>query len=290
MNETYRQFLAEGERAGLRYTLAVPRNVPSGLAGVQLGQRAGASLEFKDHRDYQPGDDLRFIDWAAYARSDRLTVKLYREEVNPHVDLVLDGSASMALADSAKAHAALGISAAIIAAASNASYSHNVHLARDGCRSIQRGSDPPRAWDGIAFDADVSLADSIGRMPPRLRPQGIRILVSDLLFMGDPVTTLEQLVDRSSAAYVVQVLAEADVNPPQRGNVRLVDSETGGLQEVFIDAAAQKRYRDNLARHQDHWQRACTQVGARMTTLVAERLVGEWDLGDLVAAEMFNVA
>ncbi len=290
MDESYRAYLAEGERVGLRYSLAVPRHVPSGLAGVQLGSRAGASLEFKDHRDYEPGDDLRFIDWQAYARSDRLTVKLYREEVNPHVDLLIDASASMALAGSAKPRAALGIAAAAVAAAANASYTHAAWLAADGCHRVRRGTDAPQGWEGIGFDHAGSLAEALGRMPPRWRPQGIRILVSDLLFMGDPLTTLEQIAHQASAAYVVQVLAAADADPPQRGNVRLVDSESGEVQEVFIDAAAQQRYRDNLARHQDNWQRACTRVGARMATLVAERLVGDWDLGELVAAEMLNVA
>jgi len=290
MDPAYQAYLAEGEQAGLRYALSVPRHVPSGLAGIHLGQRAGASLEFKDHRDYQPGDDLRFIDWQAYARSDRLTVKLYREEVNPHLDLLLDGSASMALTDSAKPRAALGLAAAIITAANNAGYSHMVHLAGQGCHRLPQGDQPPRAWEGIRFEHTESLVEALGRMPPTVRPQGIRILISDLLFMGDPVTTLEQIVYQASATYVVQVLAEADVDPPQRGNVRLVDSESGELQEVFVDAAAQKRYRDNLARHQDHWQRACTQVGAHMTTLVAERLVRDWDLGELVAAQMLNVA
>ncbi|MBY0228590.1 MAG: DUF58 domain-containing protein, partial [Gemmataceae bacterium] len=62
-----RRWLAEGERAASRYALAVPRRAPGGQAGTALAQRAGSSLEFKDHRAYEPGDDLRHIDWNAYA-------------------------------------------------------------------------------------------------------------------------------------------------------------------------------------------------------------------------------
>ena len=69
--------LAEGQRAGARWRLAVP--APIGLAGDALGKRAGSSLEFQEHREYQPGDDLRHLDWAAYGRSDRLVVKRFRE-------------------------------------------------------------------------------------------------------------------------------------------------------------------------------------------------------------------
>ena len=91
MNETYRQYLIDGERAGARYALTAPRNVPFGIAGSQMGKRPGSSLEFIDHREYQPGDDLRRIDWSGFARSDKLTVKLYRDEVSPHLDIVIDG-------------------------------------------------------------------------------------------------------------------------------------------------------------------------------------------------------
>src|SRR6266851_3990491 len=122
MEETYRQYVLEGERAGSRFALGVPQ----GRAGLHQGGRAGSSLEFKEHRGYLPGDDLRHIDWNAYARSDQLAVKVFHEEVNPHLDLVVDGSRSMALADSAKARAALGLAAFFVSAAGNAGFSHRL--------------------------------------------------------------------------------------------------------------------------------------------------------------------
>src|SRR5436190_4246219 len=106
-----RRALHEGERAGQRYALGQPRRTLLGAVGAAMGPRAGSSLEFKDHRPYEPGDDLRHIDWSAYARTDQLSVKVYREEVTPHLDIVLDGSRSMALEGSAKMAAALGASA-----------------------------------------------------------------------------------------------------------------------------------------------------------------------------------
>ncbi len=103
MNETYRQYLIDGERAGTRYALTAPRNVPFGVAGNQMGKRPGSSLEFIDHRECQPGDDLRRINWSGFARSDKLTVKLYQDEVSSHLDVVIDGSCSIALENSPKA-------------------------------------------------------------------------------------------------------------------------------------------------------------------------------------------
>src|SRR5438270_2868681 len=112
-----RQSLRDGEKLGLRYALQIPQVAASGWTGTRSGRRAGSSIDFQDYREYQPGDDLRFIDWSIYARSDRLTVKLFREEVTPHLDLVLDGSASMALDDTAKAMAAARLTALFATAA-----------------------------------------------------------------------------------------------------------------------------------------------------------------------------
>jgi uncharacterized protein (DUF58 family) len=116
------------------------------------------------------------------------------------------------------------------------------------------------------------------------------VLLSDLLWVGDPLLILQHFADRAAAVVVVQVLAEADVNPPTQGNLRLVDSETEQVQEIFVDAAAVKRYQEALARHQQNWHRACRQVGALLTTVVAERVIRDWRLDELVAAEILKVA
>lgn len=73
---------------------------PRGRAGEHLGRGTGSSLEFQDRRHYQAGDDVRHLDWRAFARTGQLSVKLYREEVLPRLDLVVDTSASMSVGES----------------------------------------------------------------------------------------------------------------------------------------------------------------------------------------------
>jgi len=289
MNEVYREYLREGEEAGLRYGIGAPRNIHRGLFGSQLGNRSGSSLEFMDHREYIPGDDLRRIDWNAFARSDKLSIKLYRDEVNPHVDIIIDGSGSMALAGSAKARATLGLGALLAQAACNSEYSFTGWQVRGACERIGNGSERPRLWEGIELDGEVGCAEALRRELPQWRAKGIRVLVSDLFWLGDPVATLSVLAERASAVFVVQLLAQSDVKPPQRGNVRLTDVETGGVRDVFVDAVAQRQYEENLARHQSNWSRGCRQVGAVMTTVVAEEMVGRWQLDELVRAEILKV-
>ncbi len=248
MNDEYRSYLIEG--AGMRYALAVPRSASAAISGLHLGRHAGASLEFRDHRDYQPGDDLGRIDWNAFARSDKLTVKLYREEISPHLDIVLDGSRSMSLEASAKARAAVGLASVFAIAAENAGFSHNAWLARDVCSPVANGGNRPSLWQSLDPDFRGNAGEAFIRTPSVFRRQGMRALISDLLWMAEPLSVLQTLAQGAASVVVVQLLAEADVNPPERGRVRLVDSETEEQREIFIDDAAIRRYLSGCFRRQ----------------------------------------
>jgi uncharacterized protein (DUF58 family) len=287
--ENLREHLAEGERAGQRYALGLPRQTPRGATGLALGQRAGSSLEFKDYRDYQVGDDLRHIDWNAFARTDQLSIKLFREEITPHVDLVLDGSRSMTLEDSAKAQATLALTALLATAATNAGYAHAVWLMGADFRPVPNGNASPSAWGDFDLRHRGSPAELLAGGAPAWRPRGVRVLVSDLLWVGEPLLALRQFTDGASAAVVIQLLAEADVNPPEDGALRLVDAETDRVREIDVDSVVVRRYREALARHQQNWHQACRQCGAIFTTVVAEKLLQDWELNDLIAAEFLRV-
>lgn len=288
MDEKHLHYLREGERVGARYIISPPRRVPAGQAGLQMGLRAGSSLEFREHREYQPGDDVRRIDWHAYARSDRLTVKLHQEEITPHLDVVLDGSRSMCLAETPKARATLGLAAALVTAAASTGFTHDAWTATDRLRQIQNGNQRPSQWDGLALDGQAGLAPVLREVPVHLRRPGVRILLSDLLWPGDPHTVISCFAARSTAIAVVQVLSAGDLEPPEPGYTRLVDSETGEIKSVFIDATVRQKYRDAFSRHQQAWHRACRQTGAVLVTFVAEKLVQDWRLDDLMATQLLS--
>src|SRR5690606_18839680 len=93
------------------YGLGLPRTPASGRTGELLGRGTGSSLEFQEYREYLPGDDIRHVDWGAYARSDQLMVRLYREEISPRTEILLDASRSMNTGDGAKARVAKQLSA-----------------------------------------------------------------------------------------------------------------------------------------------------------------------------------
>ncbi len=281
MTDVYRQYLLEGEQAGQGYLLMIPRDTRSGRHGYHPGNSTGTSPDFRDFRDYQAGDDLRQIDWGAYGRSDKLIVKLFREEIDPHADIIIDCSRSMALEGTAKAQAVLGLAALLSTAASNAKCTCYSWMAADGCRQVENSPAPPSAWHGLNFESRCSLLESFAILAPQFRRRGIRILLSDLLFPGDPLLALRHLTQGASAVFVIQILAEADLSPPQQGSVRVRDSETDETTELFFDEQARKRYDAGLKAVQQSWYSACRKTGAVLLTLNAEKIADGWSVDQL---------
>jgi uncharacterized protein (DUF58 family) len=272
MDSAIRQALQDGEKLGFHYALQIPQVAASGWTGTRSGRRAGSSIDFQDYREYQPGDDLRFIDWGIYARTDRLTVKLFREEVTPHLDLILDGSRSMNLSDTAKAGAVAQLAALLVTSAANAQCTQAVWLSGEGFQRLANDTLTPSAWDKLELDSQRTPEQSFEILPPKFRRLGVRVLVSDLLWPGEPLQLLRRLRDGAAALFVIQLLARDDATPPKHGNLRVVDSETGGESEIYIDSSIARQYAGNLAQLQQSWADASRQCGAQMTTIIAEDL------------------
>jgi uncharacterized protein (DUF58 family) len=284
-----RDYLSEGERVGQRYALCLPRQTPRGVSGLALGQRVGSSLEFRDYREYQVGDDLRHIDWNAFARSDQLSVKLYREEITPHLDLVLDVSRSMALEGTVKERAMLALAACLATAAANAGFGHTVWLMGADFRPLPGGTASPSLWGDVELNPCSDAAAVLAQGMPAWRPRGVRVLLSDLLWEGAPGLALRPLTEGAAATAVIQLLAEVDAHPPEDGALQLIDVETEQRREIHVDAAWARRYRDRLTCHQQNWHQACRASGAFFTTVIAETLLREWQLDELVAAGFLRV-
>ncbi len=258
----------------MRYTLTIPQDAMRGMSGYQLSNAAGSSLDFKDFREYEQGDDLRRIDWNAYARSDKLVVKLYREEVNPHLDLLLDTSRSIDLPNTQKTAGLLKLAGLFSTAAENAKCSLKTWTAGNLIQPVKNGNHAASMWEEIKFDGTTSASEAINLPPPpRWRRHGIRLLLSDLLWEADPLLFLRPFADGAAALHIIQLLSQQEISPNIRGNSRLEDIESGAEQEVFIDAVTERRYSEALAQHQNQWHNACQQVGATFTVITAEDIL-----------------
>ena len=240
----------------------MPRTPLRGRAGERLGAGSGASLEFQDYRSYAPGDDLRHVDWAAYARSELLTVRLYREEVAPRIDLALDVSRSIAVSE-AKQRAFSELSA-LLACACVSTFADS--------RVITSGNPPePLATPEhierfLSFTVNQSAFET-GPLPFRRR--SVRIIVSDFLFPHDADALISRLARESSWLAIVQLTLGEEAEPTVEGGRRLIDVEGRGEVDMVIDESAVREYRARFAALRLGLARAARRVGAPFAHLVA---------------------
>jgi uncharacterized protein (DUF58 family) len=250
-------------RAAAGFRLAVPRTPIGGRIGARLGAGTGSSLEFQDYRPYAPGDDLRHVDWAAYARSEVLAVRLYREEVAPRVDLVVDSSRSMAV--TARKRVAyeeiLGLLAC--ACAATAADSRIITTAAVQPHRLQAPEDIERFLD--CEDSHSALEEA--HLPFRLR--SLRVVISDFLFPHDADALLTRLARDSALLFIVQLTLPEEAEPTVEGGRRLVDVEGRGELDLVIDEAAIRDYRARFSRLRLGLTGTARRLGARFAHVVA---------------------
>jgi uncharacterized protein (DUF58 family) len=259
-----REIRASARRAAEVMRLPLGRRTWAGPAGGWSGSGRGISLEFQDHREYAPGDDPRHINWQAYARSDTYTMKMFREEVSPVADVLLDASASMLMAP-AKRDRSLEVFCFAAGSAQAAGAALRAYVANGaGFRPVDPAlaappelpPDPPRRVPAVAA------------MP--LRPGGLRVLVTDCLFPEPPEELLRALVARRGRGLVLAPFAEHEARPRWSGETEFVDCETAETRRQRVDGAALARYHDAYGRHFGSWRAACVRWGVPFAQLPCE--------------------
>jgi uncharacterized protein (DUF58 family) len=266
--------------------------------GSYSAPRRGTSLEFADYRRYVPGDDLRYIDWGIYARSDRLFVKVFRQEVDLFAYIFVDASASMVFPSREEkflpaGHVALALSYIVLA-----NHDHvKLHLLRN-----ESGSASPfyrgrrRMGDCLDFVTSAApagpldLASSLSDHLQRLRRPGKAILISDFLM---PAASYQQglnlLRGFNLDIAAIQVLARAEVDPPfPNGNLALIDSESRSEIKHQWNAAARRDYQNKLAHHNLEIRSFCHQSGIHYSFYVTDRDLGDFVFATLPAIGLFK--
>jgi uncharacterized protein (DUF58 family) len=249
-----------------RYRLALERVPPRGPSGQRLGRAAGSSLEFHERRPYQPGDDVRHVDWRAVARSDQLVVRLWREEVLARLEILVDVSRSMAI-DARKAQLALDLVALLAHGAR--SDGTDVAVIALGARPRPVSLDELER-DGLALDERGGFEETLARAGGLQRRGAVCVVVSDFLFPHDPRALVRPLAARAGRLALVQVLAPAEHDPALRGARRLTDCEDERTLDLVLDDGAVTRYRARLANLVDGLATECRRAQGLFVSLVAD--------------------
>jgi uncharacterized protein (DUF58 family) len=251
-------------RAASPFKIALPRTPVGGRLGERLGAGTGSSLEFQDYRGYAPGDDLRHVDWAAYARSELLAVRLYREEVAPRIDVVLDVSRSMALTD--RKHRAFGELAALLACAC-ANTVADARIITAPALDPRRLRRPEDIETVLQCEATLSALEG-GHLP--LRRRSLRVVVSDFLFPHDAEALVPRLARDGASLSIVQLTLHEEAEPDADTGRRLIDVEGHGEIDMVIDEPAVRDYRARFSRLRLSLANAARRTGARFAHVLAE--------------------
>ena len=264
-----------------RLTLTASRDLRGGLSGVHPSRRHLPAPTFTDHRPYTIGDDLRYVDWNAYARLDHLQVKLGETEQDIRVHLVLDCSSSMDWGDGDlnKLHYARLLAAAI----------GYVALANgDRLQVLPFGSDRPTMWGpyggrqrignllpylaGLEATGTTTSTARLRQLRHETRG-GLLVIVSDLLHSADilegTTAALAPFHPPRWQVLLLHLLHPEELRPDLIGDVELVDSESGGRLAMEADDDALAHYGNAVEAWCAELAHACDRrniMYARLTT------------------------
>ena len=250
------------------------------LSGMHKSPVHGFSVEFTEYRQYSPGDDLRYLDWRLYARSDRYYLKRFEDETNLRCWLLADLSRSMGFGsrDYNKAEYAKTVAATI---------AYFLTLQRDAVGLItfdQTIQDflPARFRPGHMHRLMMSLerapagkgtdlAGALEQVAKTARKRGLVVLLSDLLAPVEAVETqLGYLRSRGHDIAVIRILDPAEVDFPFQEESLFYDVETG--RELYVDPKmARERYRERFAEHSRAMTRVCNGLGADIYEVTTDR-------------------
>jgi uncharacterized protein (DUF58 family) len=251
-------------------------------AGDRRSTKRGTSVEFADYRNYVRGDDLRRVDWNIYARLERPFVKLFEEEEDLAVHILLDGSGSMDWGGGAgeqgnegaeenkwiyaqRVAAALGYVALCsgdrLTVASLQSPISGSGKTGDWRFRLSRGRGHVLrlfAWlEGLEAEGTTDLNAALRGYAISGGRAGLVILISDLFSPAGYLEGVTALAARGHEVAVIHVLSPDEIEPPLGGDLRLLDLETGAPQEVSIDGGMRALYRRRLEEWQDGIRADC---------------------------------
>lgn len=246
----------------------------SNYEGERKSRQKGQSQEFSDFRPYYVGDDIRMIDWNAYARTDQYYVKMYEEERETRITIILDHSASMAISEGKQA---LAQTLVMIVAYVGLSAGDSVRLVTQdqtghfSSSDYYKGVDKQhnirqmlnrKAWQGVfdikSIDRDVSFT------------KGITVIISDFLYEG--VDLLHRHLKFSKQHVIaLQVLTEETLEPDIHGPSELQNIESDDVLEINVTTAVMQAYKENLNAHLEAIEAIMASAGDRYVMLNANR-------------------
>ena len=277
------KYLQVGDLRRLEQMLFAPRRTIEGrFSGHYATRQRGQSVEFRDYRPYFPGDEVSAIDWRVYGRTDRLVIKLFEQQSELTVHLLVDASASMdfrGATATAKADSKFDYACRLAAAIGFLISKQHDRFSFSMCQR-QVGSDksplryffPPdrsvrhllgvlEGMETARARGESALAEALHELARRGKRRELVVLFSDLL--GEPDDVAEALSSRvqfGGEAVVMHVLHPDEIELPDFDRGIFIDSETGSKVRVDVPEI-RDAYHAKMREFLDGWEARCTAMG-----------------------------
>ncbi len=283
-----------------QFQLLAARRAKSASKGERRSRARGQSVEFADYRNYVSGDDFRYLDWNLYGRLDRLFLKLYEEERELPVRVFLDCSESMGFGTPRKFDFARQIAAAVgyVALcgfdrvsvsgfpdiAENAPYLSGLRAVRGKKTSLQYFQNLSR----LKACGPAHLNAALRRAALQARQTGVAVVLSDFLDPEGYEAGLTALIGRGFHVSAVQILAPEEMNPLTFGDLKLVDAETGSVQEVTFGRYRLVSYKQTVQNYCQRLREFCQGRGIRFFSVTSDMSLETLLLQQLREAEVWG--
>jgi uncharacterized protein (DUF58 family) len=293
-----------------QFQLLASRRAKSSARGERRSRARGQSVEFADYRTYVHGDDFRYLDWNLYGRLERLFLKLYEEERELPVRIFLDASESMTFGEPRKFDFARQVAAAVgyvalcgfdrvsvlpfpaqpDGAAADPARRVAELAARGALRSVRGKKSAIQFLQNLSTvtaGGPAQLNEALRRGALEARQVGLAVVLSDFLDPAGYEPGLKALVGRGFQVDVVQILAPDELSPATYGDLRLVDSETGGMQEVTFGRYRLKAYQQTVQNFLQRLREFCQPRGINFFTASSNASLEDLLLKQLRKAEVW---
>lgn len=283
-----------------QFQLLAQRRAKSSARGERRSRARGQSVEFADHRNYVAGDDLRYLDWNLFGRLDRLFLKLYEEERELPVTIFLDASESMTFGTPRKFDFARQVAAAVGYVALCGFDRVSVNLfpdamgegaVRGALRSVRGRKSSLQYFQNlgqVTAQGQAAFNEALRRGALAARRSGVAIVLSDFLDPEGYEPGLTALIGRGFQVSAVQILAPEEVNPPNYGDLRLIDSETGTVQEVTFGKFRLNSYRQTVQNYIQRLREFCAARGINFFSTTSDASIEKLLLKQLRETEVWG--
>jgi uncharacterized protein (DUF58 family) len=246
-------------------TLRISLSLKGGNLGNKRSKSIGSSVEFSDYREYMPGDDYRRIDWNAYARFEKVFIKLFMQEQESPVTLFMDKSASMNEYNKRETAIKIIGTFSYIALAdydtvSIVMFDEMIRKSLVNLRGTTSFNRVISELENLPFEGESNLYETVYQWQPKLK-KGISIIVSDLMFDHEIEKVIRLLAFNKQRVVLCHVLSENELNPVFEENARIIDAETKEHMDISTGIDAINLYKKTLNEYINTIKMHCSKYG-----------------------------